>query len=259
VLAEAGYALYAVSYDRTAKLEDFAAEHGVTYTLLGDYGSTTIRRLGLLNDRVVEEHGRYGIESRPLHRGVAHPGTFVLDAEGRVVSERFYESYRERDTGPTLARELLGLVLPAQEPPPAPGDHNTGVRVWPDHPGWAWYQHNRIHVALDLAKGWHVYVDPVPDGYVPLSVTVDAPDSVAVHPAAMPAGREHRVDGLDERFVVADDGAEVVVPLTFVTERGSGPVRIVVHVTYQACNDSTCIAPETLSTHLELPESSGVA
>lgn len=267
-LEAAGYALYAVSYDRRAKLEAFADEHGIGFPLLADFGSTTIRRLGLLNDRIVEEHARYGIQPRPLHRGVAHPGTFVLDGDGRVVAARFYESYRERDTGATLVRELLGLeapppdqpaaatttaAQPADEPPPE-ASTPARVRVWLDDAEWAWYQRNRLHVAMDLDDGWHAYVEPVPDGYVPLAVAVEAPDDVVVHAADMPEGRPHRIDGLDEQFVVVDDGAEVIVPLTFVTQRGSGPVRLRVHVTYQACDDRTCLVPQRLTTVLEVPE-----
>lgn len=257
-LEEAGYALYAVSYDRVARLARFAAAHGITYPLLADYGSTWIRRLGLLNDRVQEEHGRYGIQPQRSHEGVAHPGVFALDGAGVVRAARFYESYRERDTAATLLEELLDLALPRPSPSPAAGDGPVAVRAWLDRPAWSWYQRNRLHVALDVRAGWHVYVDPVPEGYEPLRVDVSAPPGVALGARQVPPGRPHRVEGLPERFQVADGPVEVTVPFTVVRERGSGAFPLGVAVTYQACDDRTCAPPRTERLDLLVDEAPAV-
>ena len=57
-----GVALFAISYDSVEILRNFAATHGITYPLLSDEGSHAMRGLGLINDRVQEDHAVYGIQ-----------------------------------------------------------------------------------------------------------------------------------------------------------------------------------------------------
>ena len=52
-----GVALCAVSYD--------TVENRIGYPLLSDEG--TLRRLGLINERIQEDHAVYGIAPRPRH------------------------------------------------------------------------------------------------------------------------------------------------------------------------------------------------
>ena len=107
-LATQGVALFAISYDSIAILRAFATEHGISFPLLSDEGSHVIRSLGLLNERVQEDHAVYGIQPNPRHVGVPYPGVFVLDERGVVVRKRFHDSYRERDTGSGLIAHDLG-------------------------------------------------------------------------------------------------------------------------------------------------------
>ena len=95
-------ALFAISYDSVEILRGFADTHEITYPLLSDEGSHAMRGLGLINDRVQEDHAVYGIKPSARHVNLPYPGVYVLDRAGVVVQKRFYESYREGDTGPGL-------------------------------------------------------------------------------------------------------------------------------------------------------------
>ena len=53
-LRKAGMGLAAISYDPVPILADFAARRGITFPLLSDAGSETIKRYGILNT-VAEE------------------------------------------------------------------------------------------------------------------------------------------------------------------------------------------------------------
>src|SRR5207244_2571760 len=78
-LAVDGVALFAISYDSVEILRNFAATHGITYHLLSDEGSHAMRGLGLINDRVQEDHAVYGIKPNARHVNLPYPGVFVLD------------------------------------------------------------------------------------------------------------------------------------------------------------------------------------
>lgn len=70
----------AVSYDPVATLADFAKAKGITFPLLSDEGSATIRA--------------YGIENEDM--GIPHPGTLVLDAQGVIRAKLFIDGFRKR-------------------------------------------------------------------------------------------------------------------------------------------------------------------
>jgi peroxiredoxin len=67
-------ALFAISYDSVEILHNFAAAHGITYHLLSDKGSHAMRGLGLINDRVQEDHAVYGIKPSARHVNLPYPG-----------------------------------------------------------------------------------------------------------------------------------------------------------------------------------------
>lgn len=253
-LEAAGYRLLGISYDRVPKLAAFAEEHGITFPLLADFGSTWMRRLGLVNERVAEDHARYGIAPRPNHEGLPHPGVLVLDARGVVQETVFYDNYRERPTGTTLLDEVLGVATEPVTVEPATTAGPIRIEASIDQTEWAWFQRSRMKLRISIDSGWHVYIDPVPDGYHPLQVTVDGPEGLQVGDVEGPTGHEHRIAGLDEVFQVVDDQIEVAVPLLFSMARGSGAATVRAHVDYQACDDRTCLPPSRATVEFVVEE-----
>ena len=71
----------AISYDPVRILADFAARRGITFPLLSDAGSATIKRYGILNTTIDPKNELYGYP---------FPGTFIVDRNG-VVTSRVFE------------------------------------------------------------------------------------------------------------------------------------------------------------------------
>lgn len=59
-LRKNGIGLAVISYDSPEVLADFSKRQGITYPLLSDVGSATIRRYGILNTVVEEALGPNG-------------------------------------------------------------------------------------------------------------------------------------------------------------------------------------------------------
>ena len=78
----------AISYDPVATLADFSRRRGITFPLLSDAGSETIKRYGLLNTTIDPKNELYGYP---------FPGTFLVDPRG---TERML-----REKAPTVKRE----------------------------------------------------------------------------------------------------------------------------------------------------------
>ena len=247
-----GVAVFAISYDSVSVLAAFAEKHGITYPLLSDEGSHSIRQLGLLNDEhLIAQHAFYGIQTRDEQRGVAYPGTFELDAHGIISHKYFEQSYRVRPTARIFEEYALG---PAAATPPdvqaQPTSAGVEVRVWADAPTYRPYQQLRLHVEVSLSPDVHVFAAPVPDGFTPLSVYVEPLDGLDVGPPSMPAPQPLRFAGLAEEFFIYDGTVQTVLPMRFTKNLGATVVRL--HVEYQACTSTECFRPDALHVDLHL-------
>ncbi|MYE82653.1 MAG: peroxiredoxin family protein, partial [Gammaproteobacteria bacterium] len=99
----AGVKLYAISYDDREALAEFREKQDIPYPLLSDVDSATIRRYGILNDRI-----------RPgdaLLHGIPYPGVFVCDEDGVVISKFFHDTYKKRDSPERLLDAPHGRVV----------------------------------------------------------------------------------------------------------------------------------------------------
>ncbi len=95
-LAAAGWTLTALTYDTPEVLATFAAKANVTYPLLSDPGSATIKAFGLLNTEMAEGSRAYG---------VPHPAIIFISADGRVAGMLREDGYKTRPaTEVVLAR-----------------------------------------------------------------------------------------------------------------------------------------------------------
>lgn len=245
-----GVALFAISYDAVDVLAAFAAEHDITYPLLSDEGSRVMRELGLINERVQDDHAVYGIKPNPRHVDLPYPGVFVLNGDGVITDKRFHDSYRERETGRGLVAQALGIFAEPSAPAVMDGPV-VAARAWLDSPTYVWFQRLTLTVELTIAPGLHVYGAPVSDGLTPLSVEIDALDGLEVGPARWPAPRSFELPGLGDHLSVHAGVVRGTVPLTFTAVPGTGDHLIGITVRYQACDDAASLMPS--SVRLQLP------
>ncbi len=229
-------AIFAISYDSVDVLATFTAKYGISFPLLADEGSQVIRRLGHLSRQFPEDHANYG---------AAYPATYILDTDGIVVEKRIATSERERETATGVLETRFGGHSSEHGSAATAGGEHVAVRAYLDSPTYRQAQRLRLVVELDVADGWHVYGEPIPDGYVPLTVAVAPLDGVTVGAVSAPDPQPFTVAGLDEQFVVHEGTFRLVVPLTFVEVAGDHLVRA--EVRYQACSSTECLMPSTVS------------
>ena len=170
---------------------------GHRLSLLSDEGSHVMRRLGLLNERVQEDHAAYGIKPDPRHTNLPYPGVFVLDEAGVIVAKRFHESYRERDTGAALLAQTLRVLEP--RPPRAadfPGP-SIVVGAWLDSPTYSFFQRMHLNLELRLAPGFRIGSPGASHGIAPLTVQVAETPGVVAGVAEWPDAEESRRAGQD--------------------------------------------------------------
>ena len=237
-------AVYGLSRDTIEVVAAFAEEKGITYPLLVDPTSATIEDLGLLNTTIEEDQAYWGFGfKQERHGGLPYPGTFVLDERGIVVEKHMTRDYKIRPSGALLLEEL-GIDPTAKGAATASGP-GASLAVWTDEDAYFPLQEAALRVRLRVDEGMHVYVPPNPDGYTNVSVNVNSPDGVVLDRKPLPDGNDFRIEGLSERFVVAEGTLNLDVGFRLM--EGTGPVEVTVSVNYQACSDTECLIPASLS------------
>jgi peroxiredoxin len=240
-LTRQGVAVAAVSYDPVAVLADFSARRGITFPLLSDPGSLTIKRYGIFNTTVPETNQQT--------YGVPFPGTFMLNA-GAIVTSRFFEqAYQERSTvGSILAR--LGNHVDVQatkvsSPQLEITSFATDSTVAPG---------TQFSLVLDVrpAQGVHVYAPGV-TGYKPIALSVAAQPGVILRSALYPPSEDYHFKPLNEHVQVFQRPFRIVQDVVIdASPQGQTALKDVTALTikgvlhYQACDDNVCFTPQTV-------------
>ena len=259
-----GLGLAAVSYDSAETLATFADRYGITYPLLSDVGSAVITRYGIRNtvaeiesfDGVdsarVEEFRQYVsvTEPSPRFRGIAYPGTFLLDRQGRVTDRHFEDFYRERST---VASILVRL-----------GDGGSPVRATQmstDYLELTTYPSdttvalgNRVSLVLDVTPtpGMHVYA-PGATGYRVIGLRMTEQPFVRVLPLRFPPSEIYHFEPLDEHVPVYQESFQLAQEIVPEATReaiqafdGQDTLTLRGTLEYQACDDAICYNPQSV-------------
>ncbi|MBC59152.1 MAG: hypothetical protein CMQ35_00845 [Gammaproteobacteria bacterium] len=271
-LGGSGIGVAAISYDSTEVLNDFAEKRGITFPLLSDKDSAVITEFGILNTVVAEGLGpnrdnpevvasvhKYvaasvfdSIPLRQMINGTPFPGTFMLDANGRVTSRYFEEFYRERSTTSNiLLKAGIGLT------PIAAIEGRTAQLKFTAYPSDTSVTNGtRFSLAVDVEPhpNMHVYAPGAEKmGYRVVGFNMNPSELVRFEPANFPESEIYHFEPLDEyvpvyqeKFTLLQEAVvnasaeaeEIMEELDALTLSGS--------FDYQACDDAICYPPASV-------------
>ena len=271
-LGGSGIGVAAISYDSTEVLNDFAEQRGITFPLLSDKDSAVITEFGILNTVVAEGLGpnrdnpevvasvhKYvaasvfdSIPLRQMINGTPFPGTFMLDANGRVTSRYFEEFYRERSTTSNiLLKAGIGLT------PIAAIEGRTAQLKFTAYPSDTSVTNGtRFSLAVDVEPhpNMHVYAPGAEKmGYRVVGFNMNPSELVRFEPANFPESEIYHFEPLDEyvpvyqeKFTLLQEAVvnasaeaeEIMEELDALTLSGS--------FDYQACDDAICYPPASV-------------
>jgi peroxiredoxin len=264
-LRKEGLGLTAISYDSRDILAAFSAQHGISFPLLSDAGSATIKRYGILNTVAQEGLGANrddpaviaqvkmyvsanGASERTL--GIPFPGTFIVDRGGRVKARFFEDSYTVRNTVSNIRMKLnegsapvaatsvqtrhLDVTTYTTDSAVAPGNRFAIVaQITP---------RNGIHVYAPGASGYKVIeLKVVPGQYIrPLGVSYPPSEIYEFKPL------NERVPTYRKPFTLVQDVVVDGQQSTRTALRDQTSLTIGGALTYQACDDRLCYDPVTV-------------
>jgi hypothetical protein len=253
-----------ISYDPPEILAAFAKQHGITFPLLSDVGSATIKRYGILNTVAMELAGPNAkdpaladdirtyvsvVGGNPRMAGIAFPGTFILDRRGRVTSRFFEDFYITRNTvSSILVRNGAGAPITGTKLQTAQLD----VTAYPSDTTLA--PGNRITLAFDVVphRGMHVYA-PGADGYRVIGVKIEGQPLVRALATKYPPSQIYNFKPLNERvpvyekpFTLLQDIELEGTPQAQASLRGKESLTVTATLEYQACDATICYNPESV-------------
>jgi peroxiredoxin len=264
-LRKDGLGLVGISYDSQEILAAFSQQHGITFPLLSDVGSDTIKRYGILNTVAEEGLGPNGTDPEVIaqvklyvsanganerQRGIPFPGTFIVDRGGRVKARFFEDSYTVRNTVSNIRVRLnepnTSVVATRIE------SQQLDVVTYPSDAAIA--PGNRFSVVAQITphKGVHVYA-PGAKNYKVIDLKVLPAKYIRTLKPVYPRSEIYFFKPLNERVptfqkpftisqdVVLDGQASTRTALAKQTSMTIGGV-----LTYQACDDRLCYDQVTL-------------
>jgi hypothetical protein len=235
-----GMSLAAISYDPVSVLADFSSRRGITFPLLSDGGSATIKRYGILNTTTDPNNALYGYP---------FPGTFIIDRHGIVTSRVFEPIYQERSTMSSIFVKLghqvdaratkingshLDVTTFATDQVAAPGTH--------------------FSLVLDVAPGPHVHVyAPGVASYIPVKLTLTPQPGLVVRSAKFPKSEDYFFKPLNEHVAVYQHPFRIVQDVMLDPAREMSEAfdkmttfTIAGTLDYQACDDKVCFPPQSV-------------
>jgi hypothetical protein len=228
----------AISYDPVEILKGFTDKHGITFPLLSDAGSKTITAWGILNE---EATGRTA--------GIPHPGTFMLDPAGTIMSRSFEQPYQERRSATSLLADLTGTT--AGQSTTVRGAQATFVLSASDAVAAVGHRVT-LNVRVTPAPKMHVYA-PGQKGYIPIALTLTADPAFKAHDVRFPASTTYVYEPLNETVQVYSTPFTLAQDVTIALTRDvraralAGEILTIRgELEYQACDDKVCYRPETV-------------
>ena len=237
-----GYGVAALSYDSPEVLRNFAGRAKITYPLLSDPESKTIRAFGILNETVPKDNAFYGIPN---------PGTYFVDPRGKVISKYFEDDYTQRDTASSMLVREFGAAAGAShttvETKQLILSSSASAKVVRSG------QHIVLTLDIELKPKMHVYAPGVQEGYRPIEWILK--ETAAVVPVApvFPEAKILYLDAIKEKVPVYLGKLRLVREITIGKDAAikplataNGEFTVEGEFKYQACDDKVCYIPQTV-------------
>ena len=259
-----GLGVAAISYDSEAVLADFAQRRGISFPLLSDDDSSVITAFGILNTVAAESQGPNADDpdvvadvrkyvsvfgASPAVVGTPFPGTFMVDAEGRVSSRFFEEFYRERNTTANVMLKLgAGLSPIAAMEGETP---HLKLTAYASNPSITVGTRFSFAVEVEPKPSIHVYGPGADDmGYRVIALNLNPVEHVRFEPVIFPESEIYYFEPLDERVPVYQRPFTLLQEAVVSGEPGVedafkelDALTVSGTLDYQACDDELCFDP----------------
>ncbi len=220
-----------------------------------------ITRFGILNTTIDPDADVFNRATERGFYGIPFPGVYVVDGDGQVTEKFFHRHYATRTSAGTIRDSAIGRILARHEAPAAElGDEHVEVSVFLADEALKFEYASTLYVRFEVADGYHIYADPLPEGFIASTAAVAATRGVRTGEPVYPATAEREFPELGVTLNVYEGVTDVAIPVALGAEILNWPIQdkpteieIPVNVVYQACSETVCYVPKQETVVLKAP------
>ena len=234
-----GVKIAAITYDSREILQRFSAAHELRFPCLSDKGSVVIRAFGILNSNIPKDHPFYGIP---------FPGDYLISPDGVIKAKYFLPDYQTRVASSEILLNEFGAETDAKSISLTVGDIGIVITPSTDHA----VAGQEIGVAADftIAKGWHIYGQPLPANYTPTTIVFDS-DCVAEQSFEYPDPKKVAFPELGETLPVYAGSFRAKGKILARPGLKPGDYKLKGTLSFQECSNQICKIPQSAT--FEIP------
>jgi DsbC/DsbD-like thiol-disulfide interchange protein len=234
-----GVKIAAVTYDSKEILRRFSAAHHLDYPLLSDQGSVVIREFGILNTNVPKDHPFYGIP---------FPGDYLISPDGVIKAKYFLQDYQTRVASSEILLSEFDAEVNAPSMSLTAGDIRIVITPSTSHAVAG--QEIGVAAQFTIAKGWHIYGQPLPANYTPTTIVFDS-DCVAQQSFEYPDPDKVPFPQLGETLPVYAGNFLAKGKILARPGLKPGDYKLKGKLTFQECSEQICKIPQSVT--FEIP------
>jgi hypothetical protein len=232
-----GLGLASFSYDAPEVIRTFTAERNIEFPLMSDQGGAVVTQYGIINRTFEPGHNNFGIP---------HPGTFLVDPQGRVLARFFEDEFRYRNTIASIALKI-DKPIDGMGEPVSHSVENLDVTAFLSDatvaPG------SRFSIVLDITpKAGAQIVAPGQHSYRAIALRLEASENLRTYAATYPSSAEVQLAPTNEQvsvyqqpFRLAQDVAIVVNDeMREVAQQPDASFTLKGVLEYQSCSGGSC-------------------
>lgn len=110
----------------------------------------------------------------------------------------------------------------------------------------------QVAARLDIAAGWHLQAHvPTYDYLIPTTLAIAAPADWPAAEVEYPAPSRYKFAFAEDELDVLEGRQRIVARIVVPSAAATGPVRLELHLRYQACDDRQCLPPVETSANVD--------
>jgi hypothetical protein len=99
-------------------------------------------------------------------------------------------------------------------------------------------------VKISVINGFHLYVDPIPNGYIPLKIELTSNPNFSLDSFAYPESEQITLKSINETFNIVSKEIKLKSVIRVKKKPTLGTYSAKLKISFQACNDKICMPPE---------------
>jgi hypothetical protein len=203
---------------------------------LSDVNSEIIKKFGILNTT---------IDSSSKNYGIPNPGLYFIDNNLIVKSKQFEKSFAERPSAESVLAVHFNKEIDTYKQT-FKSSYLTGSIAISDtliYPS----QIFTLVVKFFLQNKFHLYVEPVPEGFTALTIDLDSNPNFTMDPFQVPDSKQIVLKSAGEVFHAVSNEITLKSFIRVNRRPQLGSDTLTFTIKFQACDDKICMPPENLS------------